>query len=330
MNIFLTLDYELFFGKSGSVDNCIIKPTQDILKIVEPQQIKISFFVDSGFLLALERQKENFTSLVIDYTKVVNQLKYLAVNGHGIELHVHPHWEDSFFDGEKWVFNLERYKLSDFDDNEVLDIVTRYTEVIKRITGKTPKAYRAGGWSAQPFGPIQKGLNNNNIFVDSSVFAKGFHKSDNQIYDFKNVPQFNTEYNFSQDLTIEDRNGNFTEIPISSFKVRPWFFWSFAIIKIFKAIRHKPYGDGSAIQMPKTEMLRLLFSSSYSVVSIDGFKASIIDKAFKLYKRNTNNRGNFVLIGHPKAFTPYSLLKVKKFIERIHLSHNFVTYSSYR
>lgn len=326
MNVFLTLDYELFFGESGTVDNCIIKPTQEILKIVDPYKIKISFFVDSGYLLALERQKDNFAVLKNDYIKIVNQLKYLATNGHAIELHIHPHWEDSYFDGEKWVFSLRRYKLADFNEIEVLDIVTRYTDIIKKITGKNPKAYRAGGWSAQPFGPIQKALNHNNIYIDTSAFAKGFHTSDNQVYDFKNVLQFNTQYHFSLDLTIEDKKGKFTEIPISSFKVNPWFFWRFAIIKIFKTTQHMPYGDGAAIKMPKTEMIRLLLTSSYSVVSMDGFKASLIDKAFDLYKKNTNSQANFVLIGHPKAFTPYSLRKVKKFIERIYDSNNFVTY----
>ena len=328
MNIFITLDYELFFGEqTGSVDRCMIKPTEALLKIVDPYKIKITLFVDSGYLLALEKQKNIFPKLKEDYEKVVKQLKYLSKNGHRIELHIHPHWEDSFYNGEKWVFNTKRYKLSDFSELEILDIVTRYTKVLKKITGNPPIVFRAGGWSAQPFEPIQKALIANNIFIDSTVFPKGSHVSCHQFYDFKKVPKFVTKYQFSNEFTDINKEGYFTEIPISSYKVKPWFFWVFALKKIFKTKKHLAYGNGSAIKMPKKEMFRLLLTPSYSVVSIDGFKASLINNAFKLYKKHTSINDNFVLIGHPKAFTEYSLQKTKFFIEQTHNNHNFVTYT---
>ena len=75
--------------------------------------------------------------------------------------------------------------------------------------------------------------------------------------------------------------------------------------------------------MNKKEIIRLMLSYSYSVVSIDGFKSSLIKRSFKKYIINTSNQGNFVLIGHPKAFTPYSLSKVQKFIEKNADSHTF-------
>ena len=57
MNIYITLDYELFFGPdSGTVENCIIEPTEQLLNIVDPLGVKFVCFVDSGYLLALEKQ----------------------------------------------------------------------------------------------------------------------------------------------------------------------------------------------------------------------------------------------------------------------------------
>ena len=327
MNIYITLDYELFFGtQSGSVDNCIIKPTQALLDIVEPYNIKFTCFVDSGYLLALEKQKDNYPELQSDYKKVTNQIKYLSDNGHGIELHIHPHWEDSFYNGEKWVFNTRRYRLANFNETEVLDIVTRYNNALKRITGKSPIAYRAGGWSAQPFLPIKKALQANNVQIDSTSFANGYHESANQVYDFRGLSPYKTKYKIDENLAEESINGDFTEIPISSYKVSPFFFWKFAFRKIFKQDKHKAFGNGSAIAMPRSEKIRLLTTSSYSVVSVDGYKASLIAKAYKKYKKHTSNSDNFVLIGHPKAFTPYSLQKVKQFIENEHKSNTFVVY----
>ena len=328
MNIYITLDYELFFGESGSVENCMINPTKEILEVANRYDVKLNFFVDSGYLLALEKQKNEFQNLQKDYSLIVDQLRHLSKMGHGIELHIHPHWEDSFYDGSKWVFNLSRYKISSFDQDQIVRIVDSHVDILDRIIGKRPVAYRAGGWSAQPFDKIQGALIKNNILIDSSVFPKGKHKSKNQYYNYSMVPRFTTNYNFDKDITLQDDKGIFTEIPISSFKVKPWFFWNFAFIKLFKNPKHQPYGDGFAIKMPKMEMMRLLFLPSYTVVSIDGFKASLIEKAFNLYYKHTTVNDNFVLIGHPKAFTPYSINKVENFIKKHFKTHTFATFES--
>lgn len=329
MNIFITLDYELFFGiKSGSVEKCIIEPTQALLDIVESHGIKFTCFVDSGYLLALEKQMEDYPCLKEDYDKVTNQIKYLSQNGHGIELHIHPHWEDSYFDGSQWILNTTRYKLSDFDEKEVYRIVTNYTNVLKRVSGKPPVAYRAGGWSAQPFKVIGAALRANGITKDSTVYPGGYYQSQNQFFDFRSIPEYTTRYKFAHELTTPEIKGDFEEIPISSIKVGPTFFWSFALRKLKKEPEHVSYGDGAAIPMSKKEIIRLMTTSSYSVVSVDGYKSKLVSRAFSKYKQNIEDDGNFVLIGHPKAFTPYSLKKLEQFITETAQTDNYCTYSS--
>jgi len=324
MNIFITLDYELFFGSSsGSVDNCIIKPTESLLRITEANGIKLNFFVDAGYLFALKKNCNTHPHLVQDFEKISNQIQFLARKGHGIELHVHPHWEDAQYDGEKWIFPMSRYKLSDFDKTESSNIITKYNEILAEISGQSPIAFRAGGWSAQPFSQLKSALLNNGIKIDSSVFANGYSTSSNQSFDFRSVPQFKTQYYFSDDLTQEDQNGDFKEIPISSHNVNPLFFWRLAMTKLMKKSNHRPYGDGLSLNWPKTQLLKMLIWHSHSVVSIDGLKASFLSRAFKQYKYHTSNEGNFVIIGHPKAFTPYSLKKTAQFIERTKDIHKY-------
>lgn len=327
MNIYITLDYELFFGESsGSSENCILKPTQKLLEILNLYGIKFSCFVDVGYLVKLEYYKEQFPQLKYDYTKITTQIKKLAEEGHGIELHIHPHWEDSYYDGFKWVFNTSRYKLADFLPDEVERIVTTYTNTLTKISGEPPKAYRAGGWSAQPFKEIRKALLKNNIRIDSTVFPKGYYDSSAQFYDFRKVSQFNTEYYFSKNLVEKDPSGEFKEIPISSYKLSPIFFWKFAYHKLRKGDQHKPFGNGSAISRTKKDTLKLMLAPSYSVVSIDGYKASFIEKAYNLYKRHTSDDSNFVLIGHPKAFTPYSLKKLNDFLQNSYNNNKYLTF----
>lgn len=327
MNIYITLDYELFFGaKSGSVEKAIIIPTQELLKITDSYNIKLVFFVDVGYLVKLEEEKVDHPELEMDYELITEQVKYLAYEGHGIELHVHPHWENSYYNGEKWVFNTSRYKLSDFSEAEIKRIVSKYADTLTSIAGKAPKAFRAGGWSAQPFKHIGKALLENNIKVDSTVFPNGYYVSPYQYYDFRAVKQYRTKYRFSEDLTIEDEKGEFTEIPISSYRVSPVFFWKFALTKLLKKQNHKPFGDGSAITKTKKDTLRLLLTYSNTVVSIDGYKARLLMSAYEKYHKNTSGLGNFVIIGHPKAMSKYSLRKLDDFLRKLQKNNTFKTF----
>src|SRR5690606_36837641 len=109
-----------------------------------------------------------------------------------------------------------------------------------------------------------------------------------------------TQYFFSDEINKEDVTGEFTEMPISSISVSPFFYWKFAFLKKLKLKKHRAMGNGTAIPMDKKNILKLLFTRSSSVVSIDGYKSSLILSAFKKYKLNTSNEGNFILIGHPK------------------------------
>ena len=327
MNIFLTLDYELFFGKeSGSVEKCMIEPTEKLLQIVKPFGVKLTFFVDAGYLVKLEEEKQKFSQLEKDYRLITTQIRELAKNNHAIELHIHPHWEGSYYDGENWVFNTDNYKLSSFSEKEIQEIVKKYNQTLTNISGKPAKSYRAGGWSAQPFENIANALKKEKIFIDSTVFPGGYYNSNHQSFDFRSIKPYTTQYRFNQKLDNLVKNGDFTEIPISSFKLSPLFFWKFIINKFKGNENHISFGDGVAISKSKKEVIKLLTKPSISVVSIDGFKAKFLSKAFKKYQKNTSDKGNFVVIGHPKAFSEYSLNETQKFIRSIYKDHRFKTF----
>ena len=83
---------------------------------------------------------------------------------------------------------------------------------------------------------------------------------------------------------------------------------------ILKKQKHKAMGNGYAVKMENSQIINLLTKPSYSVVSIDGYKSKFLEKAYKWYKKRSLE--NFVIIGHPKAFTPFSLQKLNAFITK--------------
>ena len=59
MKIFLTYDYELFFGEpSGSVEKCMLEPTADLLNLAKGKDVFLTFFVDVGYLIQAEKYPE--------------------------------------------------------------------------------------------------------------------------------------------------------------------------------------------------------------------------------------------------------------------------------
>ena len=96
MNIFLTFDYELFFGENpGSVEKCMLEPTRDLLRIAKGRNVSYTFFVDIGYII----RAEEYPELEEEVSKVKTQLLHLVSLGHDLQLHVHPHWENAEYIG---------------------------------------------------------------------------------------------------------------------------------------------------------------------------------------------------------------------------------------
>lgn len=312
-NILITLDYELFFGSnSGTQEESIISPTIKLLQVLDKYNIKASFFVDSGYIIKLNEYRKRYKALEVDYNKIISQIKLLDKNGHDIQLHIHPHWEDSYYDGSKWVVDTTRYKIHDFNDNEIDNIVYKYKKVLTDIVGDKVFTFRAGGWCMQPFEKLKKVLKKYNIWLDSTVFEGGRNASATHYFDFRGAPRKDF-WRFEDDPIVENVTGFFTEVPISSYKVSPLFFWKLAFAKKLGGEKHKAFGDGGAAGGSKWDKIRMLTQSTNSVVSIDGYKVSFLQDAFDDFKKNIDNK-NFVIIGHPKAMSEYSLDKLEEFI----------------
>lgn len=312
MKTYITLDYELFFGESGTVEKTMIEPTNELLKVLNKHNAKAVFFVDIGFLLRVKKMYGASARLNEDAAKVIQQIKQLASEGHDIQLHIHSHWEDAYFKDEKWHFPMQHYRLHSFSENKILELFKEYKNYLEEISGQNVFAFRAGGWCIQPFDKLKLAFKETGILYDSTVFAKGKNVVASHYYDFKNAPNL-TEWKFSKDPCEIDNQGEFTEIPISSYKVSPLFFWKFLFFKKLGGNQHQSFGDGTAVKNGFFQKLRLLFTYSNSVVSIDGFKASYFNSAFSLYKEKYG-KGNFVIIGHPKALSPYSLKILDDFL----------------
>lgn len=327
MNIYTTLDYELFSGaNAGTVENSIIKPTELLVKIADTYGAKLLFFVDTGYLEKLSNLKNIHPSIDKDYTAIAKQIEKLQQNGHDIQLHVHPHWEDCTYDGNTWQMDTNRFRIHDFSDDVIEDIVRRQKKALTDLVGDTVFAYRAGGWCLQPFDKLKDILKKEGVWLDSTVYSDGYNSSETHFFDFRNAPKKDI-WTFNDDPVKEVENGYFTEVPISTCKVSPLFYWKYLITKKLGTKQHQVYADGTAAGgSSNSSIVKMLTKSSNALVSVDGYRSSLLQKALNGFT-HTSKEGHFVIIGHPKALSPYSLKQYEKFLKTNHKEHNFCTFS---
>lgn len=322
MQIHLSFDYELFFGtSSGSIDNCILKPTQRLMDLSKKHQVPFIFFVDAGYLWQLKNHY-HIAQCKSDYDQIARQLIELKADGHEIALHIHPHWEDSFFKDTTWSINTTRYKLADFTDSEIDHIVTKYHQAIIDITQTACKSYRAGGWCIQPFEPIKKALVKNSIFVDSTIYHNGFHNSNAHSYDFTSAPA-KDEWHFDNDPCIENTEGLFTEIPTTTDHIPPLFYWNLYFKMKSNPAIYRPVGDGNWL-VDKKRIYKHFYTSTNHFACADGFFASrllsILDHCEK------QKRKRMMVLSHPKSLAPYSFDALDAFINKAKTKgHTFST-----
>jgi hypothetical protein len=324
MRVFLTYDYELFFGEpSGSVEKCIIEPTNNLRQIAERTGVKMVFFIDTGYLKKLIELKDNHQQVQYEYDLVFNQIHALVEEGHDCQLHIHPHWEDCSHDGKNWIMKTDRYKLDDFSDEDIERIVLEYKAILASVTKKKVTSYRAGGWCLQPFNRVHKVFKKAGLNLDSTVFPNGKFTAGNYYYDFTNSPK-KSKWKFSSDLIKVDENGPFWEYPISNKLYSPLFFWRLFILGRLNPKDHKPMGDGYPMSSPGMKKKMLTKGMNLSA-SADGYFVTKLNSVLK-----SNQQKGFeemVVIGHPKANTHFALKKLEQFIHTNSAAHQFMTFA---
>ena len=328
MNIFITLDYELFLGnETGSVQNCLIRPMHELCNVTNKYNVPLTVFVDAAFLLRLYESRTLCPDLQRDWNEITHNLQEMSRQGHDIQLHFHPQWLFSTYNikDNKWNMDLSHYKMSDIHDRGLLeDSFSKSKQLLETIIGERTLSFRAGGYCLEGI-DYSSLFTNNSILIDSSVAREQYCDSNTHNYDYRHIPE-KMVYGFSSDVHVEDDKKTFLELSISSIK------WSmlkylFYFRKIFKSYHpHIVYKDGKPIRdMGSANMFMKILNrlkGTTMLCSIDGplslFLEDYYNNALKKQKED------LVLIGHPKNASDCSIKALGKFIAN-HSNDMFLT-----
>jgi Polysaccharide deacetylase len=312
-NAIITFDYEVFLGrKTGTIENCVIKPTRLILELLKKNNAKAIFFVDATWLLFL---KVYFPT---DLNLVTDQLKSIVELGSSVELHLHPQWLNASNTGSRIVFNsYEKYKLHSLSSEEILDLFNRSIELLESITTKKVRCFRAGGWCIEPFNKISDVFEASGIVYDFSVLP-GMSLKEGEVYDydFSRAPKLQF-YKFQNDVNEPDEKGCFVEFPLSTYKNNP----AYRILNklLLKLNKDFTFGDGiGSKEKSFSRTLFQLFRLSTGMLTLDKTSNPVFRYLLQTHFRQS---AFLVIVSHPKTISEQAL-KNLSYVVKKYKTHN--------
>ncbi len=311
-DLLITFDYELFLGKnSGSIEKCLIEPTEKLIRIFGRHQIKAIFFIDTTYLLQLKKLSATNSIVKGDYDCIVLQIQKLIKCGHWIFPHLHPHWLDAKYVSKtnSWdLSDISRYRMEKLDQETIGELFDKSIELLNDIIKPvipdySPEGYRAGGWSIQPFSCFMPSFIKHQIKYDFSIIPGKYHESEAQKFDFKEAP-LKPKYSFSNNICQEDASGQFVEFTIST--VQPSKFYNYlngkytSVLYLLNFPFSKSIGDGETVR-PKVLASGDRYSdkNDRTIASFEGLSPIMLF----YYLKEISKVNYFHFISHPKMLS---------------------------
>lgn len=312
--LLITFDYELYLGtKSGTAQKCMIEPTNKILNILDQQKYKAIFFVDTTYLIELNKIVGKYPRALADLNAIMGQLRDIVKKGHYIFPHLHPHWLDAVYnaDSNEWnLSNCRYYCFSSLNVDQQNLLFEKSVEIIRSVANSVKSdyvidGYRAGGWSIQPFPVFKSQFLKHGITHEFSVRKENYLKSNAQCYDFRYAPKKDI-YRFNDDIVKEDASGEFLEYTISTITLNNYQKWlASKLDSLAYRLKMTGYGDGygTIAKVIESEDRNEQQGGFELMASIEGI--NIFN--YLEFKKEFEKRDYFHFISHPKMVTPLQL-----------------------
>ncbi len=318
--ILITFDYELFLGeRSGTAQDCLIRPTELLLQLLEKFKLTAVFFVDTSYLLRLSECSE--AGCESDLELIRSQIVSIAKAGHYVFPHLHPHWLDARYDmssGEWRLTDYSKYRfhaLAQADRKRLFDgSMSLLSGMLTAVNGHKPViGYRAGGWSLQPFADFQPYFKSNHITSDFSVIPGFNNLSEAQYFDFSECPS-QSIYRFTDDPCKPDPNGQFIEYSISTLRIN-WIHrlagraWNKVLWK--RGVRSMGKGMGVPTPRDGSQNTGSMGSTENETLSVELLTAARLP----LYKAHLRDNTYVHLISHPKMVSVHNLKTFERWLQ---------------
>lgn len=310
ITILLTFDYELpLGGVTKSYQDSLFDPTHELLQVAHQLEVPIVLFAD--ILSFFQFDRKGFSNYALPFK---DQLQQALLQGHDVQLHLHPHWLNTEIQENHFVPDA-RFALGNYSDAEIesyiklgVDSLTQMAQEV--LPSYKCLAYRAGGYNLtlkkEVILPL---LEQQGIRFDSSMAHGYYFWSELSKVDYRKLPN---QGNWRLDHT------KILEVPIAT---KPKSLFEIPTFLKLKKYGHRAVHRGKIIHensaIPFVEKWNMMGASR--MLTVDNFTYSsdylnsILEHHLLQYDHSDNL--TLALIGHPKAMGAYSLELLSQFVQ---------------
>ncbi|MFW6272570.1 MAG: hypothetical protein ACOC2U_02170 [bacterium] len=326
MNLVLTFDYELFGDGRGNVFNHLVEPMDQILGLCNEYNINTTIFFEVVEYLRLKEEcdKGNLMGYANSPVYAIEQqIQKAAMDGHDIQLHLHPQWVNAKYLDGVWKVDMSNWRLGDFkkDNYRIYDLLKDSKNALENLikpvkTDYKCIAFRAGGYNILPSAELYSAMQQIGLKMDSSVYPGGFENGILSKYDYRNVSEISDYWWADANDMRKPSNSEkgILEIPIFALPVNRWK--RLLTISKIKSLLLNHNSAMSSVTKEKVgsksinEKIKFLFAKESTLWDVCMLSKSLHKHYFKYIEKNLRNkRDTFVLIGHPKSLKNKNIFK---------------------
>jgi hypothetical protein len=322
----LSYDHELSLGGAKSYETNLFEPTEQLFELAQQLAVPMVFFTD---IWSAIRFRDWDPGRFYDPYRF--QIEKAIRTGHDVQLHIHSHWVDSTYDGEKFVPS-KQYKLADYRDkpapNDIDGIISRGFDELTRLCKSVDSdyrciAYRGGGFNLEPATEtILTSLLKLGVVLDSTI-AKGmqYHSPVNSV-DYRRTPAAANWFISPRGSLSEAYDHGIYEVPIAAMPRTIANNIPFLIRRVTNkrhCYRSTGFTIGSTASTKKNRLARL-FPDSAWIVSFDGHARTANDVLTTLRHHVRQHSSDELIVcsacSHPKFMGPYQRDVMARFVEK--------------
>jgi hypothetical protein len=229
--ILVTVDYELFGDGTGSVDEHMIRPLDDLILLWDRLEIRATVFVEVAELLAFEEAVSTRQAPEVlgrQLMAIRSQLRKLLEHGHDLQLHVHPQWQGATWERGAWKLGTDHYGLLRTGAEGFSGLLSRAKAYLEAIAADVRpdykcRVFRAGALHFDRQEESGRLLASHGIEVDSSVCRGYVRNTRDSKIDYSDLLENRAPFWPTLDgSSIDEEDAALWEVPVWSVMKAQW------------------------------------------------------------------------------------------------------------
>ena len=245
LHIALVDDWELRGDGSGEMQEIQFKTIINLVRIYENYGLKAS--INAEIMQQLEhlnwgQKHPKLLELAREWEEIV---KKVYRDGHDVQLHVHPQWENAVYEQNKWHLP-GNWSITTYPYEKIYEMISRCKQYLENLLRQVDPSYscvsyRSGSWCAAPSEHYLQALADLRISFDMSIVKGLKYDNKNVKLDYTNCDEsFLPFYPNMQDARrLSNKPEPIICIPTQSFKEPAWLRMTRIAVAVFNKVAMK-------------------------------------------------------------------------------------------